>query len=359
MMQPELSMQTDVISGRIKQQWLDKLWQHLFDGEDSGLLSPGQIRREHRNRHEVRKLEMAAIFEAEQDVNLIHQGLKCIDSRGKLIDTPRIDTVATHSIIENSSIDEFTDVGKQSSASMLESAAKEVGIRDLERALNLRKIILLAEAEIYAADDRPVSQFSVSAEWMICWKSIAQDVFNPEMQTILARMLIQEIAQPNSYAMSSIYMLRQLNADDLEMLAILSKFSFGQFIFNASQGYFDAELYHKLLESMDDLGLISGYGMEPMLKQVKSQSPHYFEAFLPCGNKAMRVQAEQADKSLSLPIFKVSRAGRELMSLHSTTTDLAYLFEVAAFIKRQGFTVALGEWKVDRSGEHFDEKMPL
>ncbi|WP_339667980.1 DUF2806 domain-containing protein [Dasania marina] len=355
----ETSLRTETISDRIKQQWLDKLWQHLFDGEASGLLSPGQIRRQRRNRKAVRQLEMAALFEAEQDVNLIHQGLKCIDSRGKLVDTPRIDTVQTHAIIESSGIDEFSDVGKQSSVSMLETAAKEVGVRDLERALNLRKIILLAEAEVYAAADRPISQHSVSAEWMICWKNVAQDVFNPEIQILLARMLIQEVAQANSYAMSSLYMLRQLNADDLEMLAILSKFSFGSFLFNASQGYFNTELYHNLLENMDDLGLITGYNMEPLIKQVSSETTDGYLAFLPCGNKAMRVQAKQASKILSLPIYKVSRAGRQLMSLHTTTVDLAYLFEVAAYIKQQGFSVALGEWQCHKKGSQFEEKMPL
>lgn len=353
-----VSASSTSISSQIQQKWLDKLWEHLFDGEESGLLSPGQIRREGRDRVAVRQAEMTAIFEAEQDINLIHQGLKCIDQYGNLINTPKIDTFTTHSIIEDSSIESLSDVGAQSSATMLKAASREVGIRDLERALNLRKIILLAETEIYNAKDRVISQSPVSIEWMLCWKLAAQDIFNPEIQLILARMLIHEVASPGNYAMATIHALTLLNADDLEMLAILSKYSFGRFIFNASSGYFNSELYQNLLESLDDLGLISGYGVEASSKAFVSQLPTHFELILHCGSKAMRVQHAKADKLLSIPIFNVSRAGRQLMSLHNSVPDLAYLYEIAAHIKKQGFAVSLGDW-VEGREDKFIEKMPL
>jgi hypothetical protein len=347
------------ITDKITQNWLDRLWSNLFDGHEAGLLSPSQIRREHRDRVAVRQVEMAAIFDAERDINHIHQGLKCIDSFGNLLNTPKIDTFYTHSIIENSGIETLSDVVTESSASMLKTAAREVGIRDLERALNLRKIILLAETEIYNAADRVVSQSTVSIEWMLCWKSAAQDVFNPEIQLILARMLIHEIAEPGSYAMSGIHVLTLLNADDLEMLAILSKYSLGRFIFNATSGYFDSELHINLLENMDDLGLISGYGMDISNKNIPSCREDYYEYTLHCGNKAMRVVHDDAEMRLVLPVFKVSRAGRQLMTLHSSVPDLAYLYEIAAHIKEQGFSVSLGDWDGVENNGVFIEKMAL
>ena len=262
---------------KIKQDWLDKLWELLFSGEETGLMSPGQIRRQQRDRVAVRKREMSAILMAEQDVNLIHQGLKCIDQFGNLIDTPAIDEYSTHSIIETNFSDSLDDVGNDGSASMLKYVAREVGIRDLERALNLRKIVLLAETEIYAAAEQVISQGAVSAEWLISWKNSAQDIFNPEVQLILAKILIAEVAQPGSYSMQCLNTLKLLSPDDLEMLTILSKFSFGSFVFNASKGYFDSELYINLLENMDELGLISGYGMSTTSKHISSIKTDSFE----------------------------------------------------------------------------------
>lgn len=353
----DISANTDK---KIQQQWLDKLWNHLFDGEASGLMSPGQIRRERRDRVVVRQLEMAAIFEAEQDVNKIHSGLKAIDNFGRVIDTPLIDTVATHSIIENNVARNSEDIGLETAATLLQAAVKEVGIRDLERSLNLRKIIILAESEIYHAEIRPISRHSVSAEWVLTWKLAAQDLYNLEIQTILARMLIHEIASPSSYSMSSLNALKLLSSEELEMVAILAKFSFGHFIFNASQAYFNSELYSNLFDNMDDLGFISGFDLEPMLKVFHSQVTNEFDLVLHCGAKAMNIRSPDSNKQLVLPIYKVSRVARQIMSLHSGGSDLAYLFEVAAHIKEQGFEVSLGEWLIDNDGqEQYIEKMAL
>ncbi len=54
----------------VRGQWLDKLWFYLFDGSGGGLMSPGQIRREHRNREQIRQLEMASILEAENRLSI-------------------------------------------------------------------------------------------------------------------------------------------------------------------------------------------------------------------------------------------------------------------------------------------------
>ena len=238
---------------------------------------------------------------------------------------------------------------------MLKFVSREVGIRDLERALNLRKIILLAETEIYNAEDRVVSQNAVSAEWLICWKNTAQDIFNPEVQVILARMLIEEVAAPGSYSMHSVNTLKLLSADELEMLAILSKFSFGNFVFNASSSYFNNELYSNLLETMDELGLISGYGVGTVNKPFSSMAKGEFLYILHCGSKAMQIAHSNSQLQLQLPVYKVSKAGQQLMALLSSVPDLAYLYEVAEHIKRQGFRVSLGNWN---NGEYV-AKMPL
>ena len=343
------------------QHWLDKLWDTLFDGDNTcGLLSPGQIRRERRDRVAVRKKEMAAIFEAEKDVNFIHQGLKALDLHGKLIDTPKVDAVATHAIIENTAIDQQQDIGLDTSTHMLEAAVRDVSVRDLERALNLRKIAILAESQIYEAEPEPISQQAVSAEWLIAWKETAQNVFNPELQLVYAKMLIQEVAHPGRFSLGCLTMLRQLNSNDLEMLRIMAKYITGGFIFNAADHYFATEFHEGLFELMDDLGLISGVGMEPMIKLLKSSHTENFELILPVTNKALRVSHESAGQTLKLPVYSVSRVCRQLLTALDTETDLAYLFDLARAIKAQGFDVTLGDWIISGvSKGQFVEKMQL
>lgn len=328
-----------------RQLWLDKLWQALFDGDHtSGLLSPGQIRRERRNRLAVRKKEMAAIFAAEQDVNSIHQGLKTLDTQGNIVNTPRIDSVATHSIIENTSIDNQQDVGLDTPAHMLQAAARAVSVRNLEKALNLRKIAILAESDIYEAEPNPLSQHTVSAEWLMAWKDTAQNILNPELQLIYAKMLTREVAHPGQFSLGCITTLSQLSSDDLEMLKIMAKYITGGLIFNACKHYFDTEFHQRLFELMNDIGLIAGVGVEPVIKVFKSHHSECFELILPVINKALHVTHPSKTKTLRLPAYPVSRVCKQLLTLLDTEADLAYLFDLAKAIKAQGFNVSLGDW---------------
>ncbi len=242
-----MTVNRDITRGSVEssamEQWQDKLWHFLFDGDSGGLMSPGQIRREHRNRNQVRQTEMLAILETEEEINLIHQGLKALDEYGNIIDTPRVDEVSTHSIIENTAIERNQDIIVDSPAAMLKSVVKDISVRDLERSLNIRKLAIMADTEIASAALTAISNKPVSADWMLRWRESAQDVFNPELQTYWARLLIGEIAQPGTYSLGIIMTLAQLNAHDLEMVQMAAKYVLGNFIFNASGRYFSTELH--------------------------------------------------------------------------------------------------------------------
>lgn len=345
--------------------WLDKLWRTLFNGDHtSGLLSPGQIRRERRDRLVVRNKEMAAIFDAEQDINSIHQGLKTLDFHANLIDTPLVESISTHSIIENTAIDNHQDIGLDTSSHMLKAAVRDVSVRDLEKALNLRKIAILAESDIYDAEPKPVSQQPVSAQWRIAWQETAQNVLSPELQLVYAKMLTREVAHPGRFSLGCLNTLKQLNNNDLEMLRIMAKYITGGIIFNASEHYFNTDFHQGLFELMNDIGLISGVGLAPVIKQFKSSQNNHFAMTLPVVNKALRITAPSSHKILSLPAYPVSRVCRQLITLLDTEADLAYLFELAKAIKAQGFTVALGDWRAEWDGAgpdrpEFIERMQL
>ena len=340
----------------MKEQWLEKLWQNLFDGDAGGLMSPGQIRREHRDRDRVRQMEMASILEVEQELNDVHQGTKTLDESGNLIDTPRVDAVATHQIIENTAIEQSLDIGTDSSASMLRSVVKEVSVRDLERSLNLRKIAILAESEIIDAHLRPISAQPLNAEWMIRWRESAETVFNPELQLLWAKVLIQEVALPGSYSLSLQSVLLQLSPNDLAAIRVGSQYAFSDFIYDATGSYFQSEVHESFLELMEDMGLL---GASVIQKKIVSEARVRFSVVLRCHNKGLRIEHADKKKRLVLPAFKLSRVGRQLLSLCDADADIAYLFDLAKHIQQQGFNVALGDLKAHGEHSEFIEKMVL
>ena len=346
------------IDDSIRQQWLDKLWACLFDTNDGGLMSPGQIRREHRDRDRVRQIEMAAILAAESEINMIHQGVKALDDQGNLVDTPPVESVSTHRIIENTAIEQDTDIGLDSPAKMLRSAVKDVSVRDLERSLNLKKIAILAESEVLKADIRPVSQKPVNAEWMLQWRESAENVFNPELQSLWAKMLVAEISQPGTYTLALMRLLRELGVADLENVLLVAKYTFQNYIYNAFDSYFDTDFHRRLFDDMEDLGLLSVNNNYQIT--LSSQSQQHYCNILVCREKALKVTADNTAKVLQLPAIKLSRAASQLFDLVHSDADIAYLFELAKVVKAKGFNVALGQWSIDSFGKGaFVEKMAL
>ncbi len=332
------------VPDKLKNPWLDKLWLYLFDGDAGGLMSPGQIRREHRNRKEVRRAEMVAIMEAEEEINAIHKGLKAIDEAGNLIDTPRPEQVTTHQIIENTAVEQNLDIGLDTAGSMLKSVVREVGVRDLERSLNIRRIAIQAETEILQSPQVMVSSKPISPEWLRQWREQCQDVFNQQQQSLWARILVREIAQPGTYAIGVLSALRQLNSTDLDSTRIVAKYSLGDFIYNASGSYFQEDYHTQLFYTLEDIGLISGGMEDGQQKTFSSQSPERFYLLLLSHNKGLEITADEHTKNLSLPVIKLTRIGRQLIGLFAGEADMAYLFDLARAIKAQGFAVTLGDW---------------
>jgi hypothetical protein len=338
------------------EQWLDKLWNSLFDGDSGGLMSPGQIRREHRNRQAVRQLEMAAILEAEQELNEIHNGTKTLDDNGNLIDTPSVSHIEVHQIIENTAIEQQQDVGLDTPAAMLRSVVKEISVRDLERSLNIRKIAILAENEILNSPYDAISSQPINIEWMVRWRESAESVFNAELQALWAKVLVVEVAHPGSFTLSLLAILLQLNANDLEMVRIMAKYAFTDFIYYSSESYFDSDVFEGILDIMEELGLLSEHSTS---KVLKSKSRKTFELLLPCRSKALKISHANPDKRLKLPVLKLTRAGKQILMLCDNEADLAYLFDLARHIKAMGFDVVLGDYLQQGPSKNFIEKMVL
>lgn len=341
----------------IKDYWLDKLWAALFDGSSAGLMSPGQIRRERRNRDQVRQLEMEAIFQAEADINEIHRGTKAIDDGGNLIDTPTVEPIATHQVIENTAIEQGFDVGLETPESMIRSVVREISVRDLERSLNRRKIAILAESEILAAEPRPVSRDPVNAEWMMRWRETSENVFHAESQVLWAKVLVEEIAAPGSYSLGSLAALQQLNHEDLQVLQIIGKYAFPGFIYNAAS-YFKRDTHANWFEVMEDLGLMN-YSAMPL--NLCEQAEAHGCLYLPRGNKALRVCGLNKLERVEIPVFKLTRIGKQLFPLAANEADLAYLFEFGRQLKAQGCEVSVGDWLVAGPGARgeFSAKLNL
>ena len=68
---------------------------------------------------------------------------------------------------------------------------------------------------------------------------------------------------------------------------------------------------------------------------------------------------ENTDDDQRLPVFRLTRFGREVFSLCQADADTAYLLAVASELKKRGFTIRLGDWMGDGVQGLFAERMAV
>jgi hypothetical protein len=151
--------------------------------------------------------------------------------------------------------------------------------------------------------------------------------------------------------------LHQLDNDDLEIVRVAAKYTFSNVIFNASKRYFNTDFHQNLFDVLEDMAL---FHLTEKTISLGSDSAGVCSHLLVIGHKALKLSFVAPSQSIQLPVFKATRVGRQIFSLFDDTeVDLAYLFDLANYIKEQGVDVTIGEVSTVDDVEQFIEKVQL
>lgn len=326
-----------------KAHWLDSLWDELFvDG--GGLLSPRQIRSDGLDRERVRAAELATIEATERDMEQLRSGRMLRDVSGQMVDARAVGDLPMFGFIERPPLDDDALLARVSRPdAVLRSTVDSIEQRELRHALNLRRIAIMAEAEICAhAGPVRLSRTRPGSHWMQRWRQHAQQVSAPEMQRLWARLLIHEIAAPGRYPLAVIDTLARIDERDLPGVRLLASCSFRDFLFDARRRYFARELHEPLLRQATELGLLQADGKRFSLL-LKPRRNAESARLLICNNRALQV-GHLPMEGLPLPVIRVSEVGKQIFRLCDAPADMAYLLDMAAFLQQCGAEVAMGDW---------------
>lgn len=324
--------------------WLDRVWDELF-AEGGGLISPRQIRADGLDRVRVRAAELATINATEIESQQLRSGRMLRDVSGQMVDAVAMGDVPMFSIIERPPLDDdvfFARVSRPDG--VLRSVISEVEQQDLQRSFNLRRTALFAEAEIYAqqSPQEAIGTLRPSRHWMQRWRQLAQLVFCPDLQKLWARLLVQEVAAPGRYPLAIMEALACIDEADFPGIQLLARYSFREFIFDASQRYFESDLHKPLIAAAARLGLLQAEGHRFWLN-FKPRDVQRKPQLLICNNRALQVRALPMH-GLQLPVIRVSEAGKQIFRLCGAQADIAYLMDMAEYLRSNGAEVALGDW---------------
>ena len=323
------------IDRKLQERWLDTAWGHLY-GDGSALASPARIRRDGLDRALIRQAELAAIAGAERELDALREGrLRAGQGRGAV------------------AVGDIRHRGEQATAPSgfgRTAPNDERALRERGRDLNLRRIALQVEAEILAQAPPQLSSRQLNPQWLQRWRTLAPAVYGDALRRLWARALVAEVAQPGRLQQAVLDLLAHLGEDDVRCIELLAGYSFGAFLFDARDRYFRRELHGHWLHIAVELGLLqAGAGRlhlhgagEPLL--------------LVCGRRALQVAGLGA-AGLQLPVLRVTGLGRQVFSVCRGESDLAYLLDVAAWLRATGASVALGDWRA-RDG-HFLKRLDI
>lgn len=350
--------------------YLGKLWNLIFDEGSSGLLSPGVIYRERKNWDTVRDLELSYIDQARSDLKAVKQGRKVFDHRGFIVEAPEAplleEKVKISSIIErdhNAVTDEVEiRLGAGRLFAIINNEAK---VRELDRSLNIRKVAILAEREARNRFDGFCSEREVEDDWVSRWRDYAQNAYSEALQTVWAKVIAIEVIKPGSISTHTLDFIRHLSPADSEMIKIIGRLSFGEFIYREANSYFTREIHQPMFETLEDLGLIDGvkrgdFWKDMSLQEHRGVLKQESQALLKCFNKAILMQASPDESAMNIPVYYVTRLGKQVFSVLVEDADMAYLWAVAHDIKQKGINVDMGDWS-DMQGKTggFKQKLSL
>lgn len=344
-----------LLTQQMHERWLDRVWSYLC-GDSGGLVTPGQIRREALDRVRVRQAELAAIAAAEAELSGLRAGRKIVGYGGRVADAVAVGDVPMYSIIERPPLHHEEILARSSQAqSLLDSVALDNNRRDALRLLVIRRIALLAEEEILASFAlHAVSEQEIGAHWFQRWRQHAQDVHEPELQRLWARLLVREVAQPGQQSPALIDVLEAIDERDLPGIALLARYVFGEFIFDARGRYFRPELHDVWLAKAEALGLLQSIEAHRYVNLHPAPDNEPEPLLLINHRRALQLSVIRTT-GVALPVLRITPLGKQLFHLVGGEADMAYLLDLAAYLTEHGVKVALGDWQPLR--RHFDKKI--
>ncbi len=344
-----------LLNQQMQERWLDRVWLYLL-GDSGGLVTPGQIRREGLDRVRVRQAELAAIIAAENELAGLRSGRKVVGYGGHVTDAVAVGDVPMYSFIERAPIDEDEIVARGSQAMrLLDSVALDTSRRDAERLLVIRRIALLAEEEILGSFMlQSLSEQEIGAHWLQRWRQLAQDVREPALQRLWARLLVREVAVPGRHSLALIEALGAIGEEDVPGIALLARYVFGEFIFDARGRYFRPELHEVWLAKAETLGLLQPIATHRYVNLHPQPGAEQEPLLLINHRRALQLGAIRT-AGVALPVLRLTPIGKQLFQLCGGEADMAYLLDLAAYLAEHDIKVALGDWQPLR--RHFDKKI--
>lgn len=209
-----------------------------------------------------------------------------------------------------------------------ERTTNRISFKEQKRQKNIENITQNAARNLEIESD--VSDEPVDEDWTTRFFNYAEDISNEEMQELWGQILAGEIKQPKSYSLRTLELLRNLTKEEADVFTKASKFVISSwsspFLFKGkgekSLAKFNFSFEDQLV--LTEIGILqSESNISRRLKQNDKEYVTYFES----GKYIIKTLKKENSPEHSIPIFRFSKIGVELLKLLSPKVNDEYVKE--------------------------------
>lgn len=214
---------------------------------------------------------------------------------------------------------------------LAEEIESRIEFQEYKRQSNIYKVVSMAAKRL---GSRQVDENEVDHDWAARFFSDVQDVTSEQMQWIWARILSGEVETPGRTSLHALSILRNMSQHDAEEFANVARFVINEFVFHHddyTSSIDDFPSYIRIVQ-LESYGLmVTGSFLTRHIDIVNTGTDKH-KAVIAHGNTAFVILANSC-KSIALPIYYLTPAGRQICDNLNTKLDEPYLGALAKYLK--------------------------
>ena len=222
--------------------------------------------------------------------------------------------------------------------------------QERKRQENIEKITSVAAAEL--ANESSVPSEKPDEDWVTRFFSEAEDVSTQEMQELWGRILAGEIIKPGSYSLRTLQFVKNISKSDAQLFEKVGRYALqsGEVACIAMNEKAWLNEARKIIPNdhfvLAELGLLfpSDLGMELFRDESKTQIS------LQSDEHVLIIGRGKISSPVTLPIWKFTAIGRELLPLVPKPLDTEYYERLGRFFVASGGEARIGKIKA-KSGD--------
>jgi uncharacterized repeat protein (TIGR03899 family) len=223
-----------------------------------------------------------------------------------------------------------------------ERATLRSDYQERKRQNNIENVTSAAAIELASSDDVPTEE--IDEDWVTRFFDSAQDVSSEQMQEIWGKILAGEIKKPGQYSLKTLDFLKNLTKSDASQIEKVCKLAlrYHQMSLIGTNDKKWLEEKRSIVAgdhfSLGELGLLYPTDLRVRL----FRSPEIEEHHLLHGSFILVLNRGEIKSEVSLPMWKFTSIGAELLTLLPSSDDLEYLRIIGKFFVSQQGKATLG-----------------